>query len=336
MNILKQLGVLDTDSKMNNIRDTKWRLTLTYSLVIIFVIAVLNVSVYSVYNQGFSENIFSRIEEESHEHLSNEELSEIAGEELIEAMILIDITLFALVFILSYFLSRQALRPIDKAYNDQKRFLGDVAHELRTPLTVMRTGLEAFSISQKGEVPPQIRQSVEEVDHMSKILNDLMFLIKNETLAEHHSEKINISEIVSSEIEKIVSYANTKNIKTTSNIEPTCYILGNETEIRQLIKNLLKNGVDYNKPNGDLNITLTKNSNINLEIRDTGVGIKKEDQERIFHRFFRSDNSRSTDSSSTGLGLAVVKSIADKHKAAISIHSDLGLGTRVIVQFKAA
>ena len=297
---------------------------------------VLNVAVYSLYNQRFSENIFSRIEEESHEHLTNEELSEIAGEELFEVMILIDIALFVLVFALSYFLSKQALQPIDKAYNEQKRFLGDVAHELRTPLTVMRTGLEAFSVSQKGEVPTEIRQSVEEVDHMSKILNDLMFLIKNETLAEHRSEKINISEIVSSEIEKLVAYASVMSIKTASSIEPSCYVLGNETEIRQLVKNLLKNGVDYNRRGGDLNITLTKNSSINLEIRDTGMGVKKEDQERIFDRFFKSDNSRSTDSSSTGLGLAVVKSIADKHKAVINIHSDLGVGTRITVQFKSA
>ena len=107
MNILKQLEVSDIGSQTSaRMRQTKWRLTLVYTVVIIFVIGVLNISIYELFNQRFSQNIFSRIETESHEYFSNEELTEVASEELFETMIVIDIVLFVLVFGLSFYLSR--------------------------------------------------------------------------------------------------------------------------------------------------------------------------------------------------------------------------------------
>lgn len=338
MNILKQLEVSDIGSKTNrNIRNTKWRLTLVYSVVIIFVIGVLNISIYTLYNERFSDNIFSRIEEESHEHLTNEELSEIASEELFEVMIMIDILLFVLVFGLSYYLSRKALQPLDLAYNEQKKFLGNVAHELRTPLTVMRTGLEAYSISNNQSNSPAIKQSIDEIDHMSNILNDLIFLVKNETVAEHPKDKIDLSVITSSEIQKIIPYAKTRNIAFGEFTALPNKIIGNEMELRQMVKNLLKNAVDYNKPGGNVFTSIkSRGGRTILEIQDTGIGIAKDNIPMIFDRFFKADNSRPNHPNSTGLGLAIVESIVKKNGGNISIQSSLGVGTTVSVSFKSA
>lgn len=336
MNISKQLEVSDIGSKTSNgIRQTKWRLTLVYTVVIIFVIGVLNISIYALFSQRFSDNIFSRIEDESHEYLSNAELSRIASEELFEVMIMIDIILFVLVFGLSFYLSRQALRPIDRAYEEQKRFLGNVAHELRTPLTVMKTGLEAYSISTPNNTSPIIKQSIEEIDHMSNILNDLIFLVKSETVMKHHHTVLPIAEILNEELDKMSPYAASKNVHITPSITTSKQIYGNETEIRQMIKNLMKNAIDYNKPGGSVFARLADNgSRVVLQIQDTGIGIAPEDVSRIFDRFFRADGSRSGDTNSTGLGLAIVKSIAQKHNASISVESALGIGTTISVSYK--
>ncbi len=336
MNILKQLEVSDIGSKTNSsIRRTRWRLTLVYTVVIIFVIGVLNISIYTLFSQRFSENIFSRIENESHENLSNDELTQIASEELFETMIMIDVILFVLVFGLSFYLSRQALRPIDNAYHEQKKFLGNVAHELRTPLTVMKTGLEAYSISEKTDSSRIIKQSIDEIDHMSNILNDLIFLVKNETVAGHSHSQINLSEILESEINKIHSYAESKTVKISSESNSSKLISANLTEIRQLIKNLLKNAIDYNKPGGSVTATMSETGNhVTLSIKDTGIGIDQADIPKVFDRFFKADGSRSNDTNSTGLGLAIVKSIAEKHKASISVSSKKGSGTTVSVTFR--
>lgn len=338
MNILKQLEVSDIGSKTSSrMRQTKWRLTLVYTVVIIFVIGVLNISIYELFSQRFSQNIFSRIETESHENLSKEELSRVASEELFETMIMIDIILFVLVFALSFYLSRQALRPIDNAYQEQKKFLGNVAHELRTPLTVMKTGLEAYSLSEKNNNSDIIGQSIAEIDHMSNILNDLIFLVKNETVAGYSHGDISLSEILESEMGKILSYAQSKNVNISSDIHSSKLISANPTEIRQLIKNLLKNAIDYNRPGGTVTGAISETSNhVTLSIKDTGIGIDEADIPKVFDRFFRADSSRSNDTNSTGLGLAIVKSIAEKYRAQISIESKKGVGTTVSVTFKTA
>lgn len=336
MNILKQLGVSDIGSKTSkSMSNTGWRLAAVYVVVISLVIFVLNIATYTLYNQRVSNNIFSSLEGEGHEHLSSEEFQGVIGEELLEVMITIDIILFVLVCGLAYFLSRQALKPLDRAYNEQKRFLGDVAHELRTPLTVMKTGLESTLLKNTGQNDEMIRQAVGEIDYMSHMLNNLIFLIKNETLREYVKEKIDLVEIVSSEIEKVRPYANAKNIEIEKSLDTNSCIIGSENELRQVVKNLLKNAVDYNKTGGQIFATLKKKGAfVTLEIKDTGIGINESDKEKIFDRFFKIDASRSTNSA--GLGLAIVKSIVQKHNGTILVKSVPGAGTSMILSFKKA
>ncbi len=336
-NILKQFEVSGIDSKTSkNGKNTRLRLALVYSAVIILVIVILNIATYSLYSQRLARDIFSSLEGEEHEHLTSEEFSGVIGEELLEVMLTIDIMVFVLVFGLAYFLSKQALKPLDRAYNEQKRFLSDVAHELRTPLTVMKTGLESALLKNVGENNVAIKQSVEEIDHMSSILDDLSFLIRNETMKNSKLERIDLTEILTSESEKIAIYAKAKNITVKHELGSNINILGDETEIRRLVKNLLKNAVDYNKINGEIWVNLTKKGeSVVLKIKDSGIGIKDEDKEKIFDRFFKGDASR-TVATSTGLGLAIVKSVVLKHHGIIAVESIPGVGTTMTVSFKMA
>lgn len=335
-NILKQLGGLDIDSKTNNnLRSTKWRLTAVYAVIIVLVIFALNIATYALYTYRISDDVFSSLEDEDQGHLTSEEFQGRVGEELIEVMITIDILVFVLVCALAYVLSVQALKPLGKAYSEQKRFLGDVAHELRTPLTVMKTGLESVLLKNSEENNTLIKEAVGEIDHMSNILNNLIFLVRNETVKDHLKERIDLAVIASSEIKKTQSYAKIKNIEIEESLEENSFIFGNETELRQVVKNILKNAIDYNKIGGTVLCTVKKKGAfVILEIKDNGIGIKEDDKERIFDRFFKADTARS--SNSVGLGLAIVKSIISKHGGNILVESVPGAGTSIIISIKKA
>jgi hypothetical protein len=111
-------------------------------------------------------------------------------------------------------------------------------------------------------------------------------------------------------------------------------IRGNRNLIDELIYNLCSNAVRYNKKGGKVTImTGTENGHPTLTVKDTGIGIPKESQKRVFERFYRVDKSRSKSTGGTGLGLAIVKHIVAQHEAQISLESEEGVGTTIKVVF---
>jgi len=105
---------------------------------------------------------------------------------------------------------------------------------------------------------------------------------------------------------------------------------GNQSEIYELIYNLLDNAIKYNRQNGNIDIYIT---NKKIKISDTGIGISDEDKQRIFERFYCVDKSRSKETGGTGLGLSIVKHIAGKHNAEITVESTPNVGTDITVDF---
>ena len=105
--------------------------------------------------------------------------------------------------------------------------------------------------------------------------------------------------------------------------------------LEELVTNLINNAISYNKPGGNVWVSVKKNDDerAELTVRDNGIGIPEEHQERIFERFYRVDKSRSKRSGGTGLGLAIVKHIAASHNATITLESEVGKGTTVKVIF---
>ena len=112
------------------------------------------------------------------------------------------------------------------------------------------------------------------------------------------------------------------------------YITGNHALIHSLIYNLCDNAIIYNRDKGDVTVDITSNEDdIVLTVQDTGVGIAKDEQERIFERFYRVDKSRSKKLGGTGLGLSIVKHAVNQYHADIKVESQLGLGTKMTVIF---
>ena len=109
----------------------------------------------------------------------------------------------------------------------------------------------------------------------------------------------------------------------------------NRTMMEELIYNLTDNAIRYNKPNGEVFVTIKKEEKgASITVKDTGIGITKENQERIFERFFRVDKSHSRETGGTGLGLAIVKHIIVQHKAKLDLDSEPGVGTTITVHFQ--
>ena len=103
--------------------------------------------------------------------------------------------------------------------------------------------------------------------------------------------------------------------------------------LRELAENLIQNAIRYNNPGGKVEVVVTANPEACLIVKDNGIGIPKEDQQRIFERFYRVDKSRSKETGGTGLGLSIVKHVVEIHNAKIELESEPGLGTTMKVVF---
>ena len=146
-------------------------------------------------------------------------------------------------------------------------------------------------------------------------------------------KKVNLKDIVEESVEVLEMASQKNNVTFVSNLEDVT-IMGNETQLYELVFNLCDNAVRYNKLNGMVYITLkTVDLTPVLVVKDTGIGIDKKHRDRIFERFYRVDKSRSKETGGTGLGLAIVKHIAEIHNAKIKVNSTVGEGTEITVTF---
>lgn len=215
-------------------------------------------------------------------------------------------------------------------------FTANVSHELKTPLTaisgyaeLMENGMvdhnEIASFSSK------IRQNVE---RLLSLINDTIRLSELDNgITQEMTENFDLNELAEHSVENLKMYACRHEVTIACAGEPVC-ITANREMIGELIDNLCNNAIRYNNKNGKVTVKVgTRDGHAYLQVRDTGIGIPKEHQERVFERFYRVDKSRSKQTGGTGLGLAIVKHIVAIHHASISLQSEVGEGTTITVTF---
>ena len=206
----------------------------------------------------------------------------------------------------------------------RQEFTANVSHELKTPLTAISGYAELIASGMTNErdtehFANEIHRSAE---RLQSLINDII------KLSELDNSDLKL------EFEPIDLYALGKNEVTLLQEGGPVTINGNKTLIEELLYNLCSNAVRYNKKGGSVTvITGKKNQRPALTVRDTGIGIPKEQQDRVFERFYRVDKSRSKSTGGTGLGLAIVKHIVVQHEAQIELSSEEGVGTEVTVIF---
>ncbi|MCL4385517.1 MAG: HAMP domain-containing histidine kinase [Cyanobacteria bacterium] len=290
--------------------------------------------------------IFSGIAQRNLEYEDDQNLATIEQsiinksiDRLENILLISDSGVIVLAAALGYYLAGKTLKPIKESLERQKRFVADSAHELRTPLAIMKTGIDITLASKKQTLKDykELNQNLlNEIDNLINLTNNLLFLsnsdTKNQTV---NFEKVDLSLICSKQIKFMEKYAINKEVKIISDIKDKYYVKGDKEKLNRMVANLLKNSIDYNIKGGSVILTIEKaDFNIILKITDTGIGINQEDLKHVFERFYKADKSRSISDSGAGLGLSIVKEIANIHKIPIKIKSDIGKGTTVILSFK--
>lgn len=220
------------------------------------------------------------------------------------------------------------------SFENEKRFTSDASHELRTPLAVIKAECEyALSDNADDEERAQALESIEEqADKMTALVASLLSVTRAEQgLSRFTLEKVNLSELAEGICDK---FKTTKNIELTADIENDVIINLNSVLMTQLLENLLSNADKYGRENGIIKVKLySADDKVILSVRDNGIGISEEDLPKIWNRFYRADASRS-ETEGFGLGLALVKKIAEIHSAECVAESEIDKFTEIKIIFK--
>lgn len=217
----------------------------------------------------------------------------------------------------------------------RREFTANVSHELKTPLHMISGYSEmlASDVVAQKDIPQFAEKIHSESQRMIQLVEDIIKLSHLDESEELAMEPVNLYQISEEVLESLSAKANERHINLHLLGEPA-YITGNHALIHSLIYNLCDNAIIYNRDKGDVTVGITSNEDkIVLTVQDTGVGIAKDEQERIFERFYRVDKSRSKKLGGTGLGLSIVKHAVNQHHADIKVESQLGLGTKMTVTF---
>ena len=233
-------------------------------------------------------------------------------------------------------------RSINKLKESEKyrrEFTANITHELKTPLTSINGYAEMIASGMtKDEDTKKFAKIIQkEGKRLLKLIDLILKLSEIEgevnSNRNHSFERFDIYELANEVVNRYANIAEEKNIsiKLTGN---SALINGNRRMIEDLISNLLDNAIKYNKVNGSVYLSIvTIEDKVVLKVTDTGIGIPREDSERVFERFYRVDKSRSKKISGTGIGLSIVKHIVEYHRGKIIIKSEVDKGTEIKIIF---
>lgn len=219
----------------------------------------------------------------------------------------------------------------------RQEFTANVSHELKTPLTAISGYAELI---EHGMAPDEDVTRFAAKIHRSSVrllrmINDIIRLseldgMEAESLA---LERVPLYELAEVSTEMLRLHAKKHQVTLSMHGTP-CSIYGNKEMIEELLYNLCDNAIRYNREGGQVSVTVEpEGERVRLSVEDTGIGIAKEHQERIFERFYRVDKSRSKATGGTGLGLAIVKHITAQHHAELALESREGEGTKITIRF---
>lgn len=218
----------------------------------------------------------------------------------------------------------------------RREFSANVSHELKTPLHSISGCAELMlsGIVKEEDKPRFLKQIYDEAQHMVSLIENIIKISRLDEEADALPvDKVDLYEIAQTVIEQLGNKAASRGIvMDLSGTHVT--IKGVKTLLYEMIYNLCDNAIKYNVDDGAISVSVKKTKDAAVvKVKDTGVGISEDQQERIFERFYRIDKSHSRASGGTGLGLSIVKHAAIWHNATIKVKSKLGKGTTFIVRF---
>lgn len=228
------------------------------------------------------------------------------------------------------------ITDIYKAEQIRREFSANVSHELKTPLTsilgfaeMIQTGL----VTDKDDTIKFASNIQKEAARLITLIQDIIRLTEIEENTLQEIEEVDLLEVSIDAISSLQFAAEKNNIKLNVTGQEMI-INANRQMMSELLHNLIDNGIKYNKPNGEVTITIKPEKGKKVvSVTDTGIGIEQQHLERIFERFYRVDKGRSKLSGGTGLGLSIVKHIASYHNATVEVESRMNKGTTIKITF---
>lgn len=224
----------------------------------------------------------------------------------------------------AYFLSGFIVSPLKQTFEKQKQFISDASHELKTPLTVISTNADVL----EGEIGENkwLNYIQDQADRMNVLVNDLLSLSRLENNKRDFITGVfNLSRAVTNAALPFECQAFESQKNFILNIEEDIYLNGSEQHIKQMTGIFIDNALKYSKDGGTVRVSLTKEDNKAVfAVYNTGSGVPEEDVDKLFERFYRSDESRTRSTGGYGLGLAIAKSIIDKHKFKVQVENQEG------------
>ncbi len=303
------------------------KLSVLYSIIFLVLFWSLTGGIYFWMNQFFGDSSF--IKHHNYSQSIDQEVPkrepplDVIMDELKNIILLIDFGLLFTIPIITWFLTGRTLAPIQAAHAREKQFLTDASHDLRTPLSIISADIE-LSLRKKrtlSDYEKTLKSNKEEVDDLIALVENLLFINREDQHRSALQEKIDLIDLLSARIALLQKRADTKNqIISLTPPQKNIIIQGNSHLLNRLFSNLLDNAIKYSpvKANIKVKINYDEKSAVVI-ISNSGIGIPKKELEKIFDRFYRIDPSRSE--KGYGLGLSIAKQIVDMHQGKINIIS---------------
>ena len=252
------------------------------------------------------------------------------------------------VLLCGWWLAGIAMEPVRESYQRLKQFTADASHELRNPIAVIQTNVQV-ALADPNPEPEFQRSQLETIERITrrlgKLIEDLLFLARHDGgITNQKYEVCNLAQILHEVCEEQQAIAQQKDIKIEfANVPENLLLAGDSDQLGRLFTNLISNAIAYTSEQGQVIITIkpiTSQNQVQVQIKDTGIGIPEAELSQIFERFYRYQPQKSSKSmakstnlstSGSGLGLAIAKAIANNHQGQINVESKVGQGTTFTV-----
>lgn len=239
-----------------------------------------------------------------------------------------------------FWLTRQAVRPVEQSLTQVKRFTADASHELRSPLTVIKSNI-GLVLNYPERIHASDTRRLAAIkwatDQMTNLIEDLLFLARSDQTPQvlHSVKPLDLEATLKSLVELFEPQAQAKGITLKSQLV-SLHTLGDTAQLNRLFSNLIKNAIQYTPEGGQIWVrNRSQGRQIQVEVQDTGIGIAPEDINKVFDRFWHAEQARTYYADGNGLGLAIAKAIAIQHEGKIYVKSELGQGTTFTVHLPA-
>ncbi len=236
------------------------------------------------------------------------------------------------------FLKRMTKKMTDEGKQIRFKFLSVLSHELKSPINAVEGYLRIMQEKQLGEdlnaYKTMIDRSILRISAMRNLIMDMLDFTRVESGKKARNiQDFDLIKIARTSVDSVAPIAVQKNIMITTKFPDSLNIKGDTNEFEIIFNNLLSNAVKYNKENGSVDFYINcTGDTLNIRVKDTGIGMSKEDTANLFKEFMRVKNDKTREISGTGLGLSIIKKIVELNKGTVEVDSEPGVGTTFIIE----